>query len=178
MIASNLPIILCTFIIVILSAILLLRPTFLHYIHNYQVRVRPVKSSKDTSASEPKNSVILIACMTIGQIMLSALPSLADKRAVELLTFANYRTPKHLAIYTGVRTIAAGTILFLGIVAGASSAINFVLSVPAAILGWLMPNFFLSQRAKRRQQQIVKELPIIIDLMIVCAQAGLGMLQA
>jgi len=41
----------------------------------------------------------------------------------------------------------------------------------------LIPNFFLAGRAKKRQTQILRELPIVIDLMIVCAQAGLGMLQ-
>ncbi len=41
-----------------------------------------------------------------------------------------------------------------------------------------MPNFFLGGRVKKRQNQILKELPTIIDLLIVCAQAGLGLLMA
>jgi tight adherence protein C len=47
-----------------------------------------------------------------------------------------------------------------------------------AIPTWIMPNFFLGSRVKKRQDQILKELPVIIDLLIVCAQAGLGMMLA
>jgi len=47
-----------------------------------------------------------------------------------------------------------------------------------AIPSWIMPNFFLGGRAKARQAQVLKELPIILDLMIVCAQAGLGLMLA
>ena len=47
-----------------------------------------------------------------------------------------------------------------------------------AIPTWIMPNFFLGGRVKKRQDQILKELPVIIDLLIVCAQAGLGMMLA
>lgn len=173
---SNPMIMFSTFALVALSAILLARPIFMHHVHVYQVRVRPVRDDKRSAAEKPKDSFILNACMFIGQLMLTSLPALADKRAIVLLTFANYRTPDHLAIYTGIRTVMAGGALFLGMLAAATNPINFVLAIPAAVLAWLIPNFFLAARAKQRQNKILKELPIIIDLMIVCAQAGLSML--
>ncbi len=51
-----------------------------------------------------------------------------------------------------------------------------VLSVPAGIAAWMVANFFLAGRVRKRQQTLLKELPIVIDLLLVCAQAGLGLL--
>ncbi len=160
-----------------LLGLLLLKPMFAQYVHAYEVRVRPRKTDvPGTSAEIPKDSKLLKTLMTIGQLTLSAFPGLADKRAISLLTIANYRTPDHLAIFTGVRACGAASILGLGIVASSSNPFNLILSVPAAVGAWLMPNFFLAKRANERKDRVLKELPVVIDLMIVCAQAGLGLL--
>lgn len=166
-----------TFSVCLAAGLLFLRPVMGIYVDQYAVRVRPRKESDETAADKPKDSAILLLARTIGELVLSVMPALADKRTVELLTQANYRTPQHLAIYIGIRSMVSGSVLFLGVLAAASNPINLILSVPAAVLGWLIPNFFLAGRVKKRQAQVLRELPIIIDLMIVCAQAGLGMLQ-
>ncbi len=166
-----------TFSVCLAAGLLFLRPVMGIYVDQYAVRVRPRKEGDDTAAEKPKDSALLLLCRTVGELVLSVMPALADKRSVELLTQANYRTPQHLAIYIGIRSLVSGGVLFLGVLAAASNPINLILSVPAAVLGWLIPNFFLAGRVKKRQTQVLRELPIIIDLMIVCAQAGLGMLQ-
>src|SRR4029453_10140815 len=53
---------------------------------------------------------------------------------------------------------------------------NILLSVPIALCGWMIPNFFLASRVKARQNEILRELPTVIDLLIVCSQAGFGLL--
>lgn len=159
-----------------LLGLLLFKPVFSQYVHAYQVRVRPRKDDQLCAAEKPRDSAILKTFETIGQLTLSSFPALADRRAVTLLTYANYRTPSHLAIYTGIRATGAASILGLGVIAAAGNPINLVLAIPAAVLAWLMPNFFLSKRASDRKDKLLKELPIVIDLMIVCAQAGLGLL--
>lgn len=165
-----------TFTLIALLGLLLFKPMFSRYVHAYHVRVRPRKDDQLCAAEKPKDSAILKSFMTIGQVTLSAFPALADRRAMTLLTVANYRTPNHLAIFTGIRATGAASILGLGLIAAASNPINLVLSVPAAVVAWLMPNFFLAKRANDRKDQVLKELPVVIDLMIVCAQAGLGLL--
>lgn len=167
---------LLTFATIALIGLLLCKPLFSQYVYAYQVRIRPHKNNELCAAEKPKDSAILNTLLSIGQITLSTLPALADRRAIMLLTFANYRTPDHLAIYTGIRTTGAACILGLGLIAAASNPLNLVLAVPAAIVAWLMPNFFLSKRANDRKDQVLRELPTVIDLMIVCAQAGLGLL--
>lgn len=165
-----------TFGTMALLGLLMFKPVFSQYVDAYQVRVRPRKDDQLCAAEKPRDSVILKTFETIGQLTLGSFPALADRRAVTLLTYANYRTPSHLAIYTGIRATGAASILGLGMIAAVGNPINLVLAIPAAVLAWLMPNFFLSMRARDRKDKLIKELPIVIDLMIVCAQAGLGLL--
>jgi tight adherence protein C len=41
-----------------------------------------------------------------------------------------------------------------------------------AILGFLLPSFWLSMRVRKRQMQIFFDLPDVLDLMTVCVEAG------
>src|SRR5580658_8089948 len=104
-----------TFGIVVGAGLLLMQPVFTQYVDTYAVRVRPRKEKEETVGEQPKDSSLLIICRTIGDIVLSVLPGLADKRTVELLIQGNYRTQAHLAIYMGIKSIVAGTAIFVGL---------------------------------------------------------------
>jgi tight adherence protein C len=167
-----------TFVVVIGAGLLLMQPVFTQYVDTYAVRVRPRKEKEDTGADQPKDSALLAFLRTVGELVLSVLPGLADKRTLQLLTQANYRTQAHLAIYIGIKSVVAGCTIMMGLLNAAGNPIMLLLTPFSAFLGWIMPNFFLGGRVKKRQNQILKELPTIIDLLIVCAQAGLGLLMA
>ncbi len=169
---------LLTFLGVAGFGLLLMRPVFAQYVDSYAVRVRPRKALDDSSAEKPHDSALLTLMRTIGELVLSLMPALADRRTVQLLTEANYRTPAHLAIYMGIKSTIVAIVVFLGIMSASGSPMMLFMCIPAAGFGWFMPNFFLSGRAKGRQNEILKELPTMIDLLIVCAQAGLGLLMS
>jgi len=168
-----------TFIVVIGFGLLLMQPVFAQYVDTYAVRVRPRKIKTAESVQEqPHNDTLLLFFRTVGEFVLTVMPGLADKRTVQLLTEGNYRTPAHLAIYTGIKSSFAVVCVFLGLLAQVGGVFGILLCVPAAVLGWLFPNFFLAGRVRKRQNLILSELPTMIDLLIVCAQAGLGLLMA
>ncbi len=169
---------LLTFLGVAGFGLLLMRPVFAQYVDSYAVRVRPRKAVEDTAAEKPHDSALLKLMRTAGELVLSLMPALADRRTVQLLTEANYRTPAHLAIFIGIKSSVVAIVVFLGIMTAAGNPMMLFMCIPAAGFGWFMPNFFLSGRVKKRQDEILKELPTMIDLMIVCAQAGLGLLMA
>ena len=78
----------------------------------------------------------------------------------------------------GVKSLVAGVAIFMGLMGATSNPMLLLLMPFSALLGWVMPNFFLAGRVKKRQNEILRELPTIIDLLIVCAQAGLGLMLA
>jgi tight adherence protein C len=166
-----------TFVVVIGFGLVLMQPVFAQYVDTYAVRVRPRKEKGDELAQEqPHNDTMLLFLRTVGELVLSVMPGLADKRTVQLLMMGNYRTPAHLAIYTGLKTMVVSVFVFFGLLANVGNVFGILLCVPAAILGWLFPNFFLAARVKKRQNLVLNELPTILDLLVVCAQAGLGLL--
>ncbi len=167
-----------TFGVVVGAGLLLMQPVFTQYVDTYAVRVRPRKEKDEAIGEQPKDSTLLIVCRTVGELVLSVLPGLADKRTVQLLTHANYRTQAHLAIMMGVKSLVAGVAIFMGLMGATSNPMLLLLMPFSALLGWVMPNFFLAGRVKKRQNEILRELPTIIDLLIVCAQAGLGLMLA
>jgi pilus assembly protein TadC len=169
---------LLVFITVLGAALFLAQPYFTQYVESYAVRTRPRKAKAELTAIQPQNSDILFLCKIVGEFALRVLPGIVDKRTQELLAFANYRSEAHLAIYIGIRLLVASACLLLSLIAALGSSTGLLLSAPATLMAWLLPNFFLAGRARKRQHQILRELPVLIDLLIVCAQAGVGLLAA
>lgn len=164
-------------IIVILTAYIVLRPVITQYTHDYYLRTKPLKEKTGSSAPEaPKDSQILLLCKTLGELVLSMLPALADKSSIQNLIEANYRTPEHLAIFIGCKTLCVIVVSgFLLLMATTNPGLIFVALI-AAPMAWIFPNFTLIGRVKKRKAEILRELPTVVDLLIVCAQAGLGLL--
>ncbi len=167
-----------TFVAVVGLGLVLLQPVFTQYVDTYAVRVRTRKQTDETAAEAPKESTLLAVCKTIGEVVLGLLPGLADKRTSALLIQGNYRTTQHLAMFIGIKTlfVLASVVICLMSAAGNGDPKMIFFSPVIALVGWAIPNFFLAQRVRKRQTDILKELPTIIDLLIVCAQAGLGLL--
>ncbi len=110
----------------IIFGLLVMQPLFTQYVDQYAVRVRP--KEKDVEGENgPKDSTITQVCRTVGELVLSVLPACADRRTVELLNAGNYRTPQHLAIYIGIRSIIAAGAVFLGLIASTGNAFNLIL---------------------------------------------------
>src|ERR1700679_4397913 len=95
--------------VVVGAGLLLMQPVFTQYVDTYAVRVRPRKEKEEAVGEQPKDSTLLIICRTCGEIVLSILPGLADKRTVQLLTQGNYRTQAHLAIFIGIKSLVSGS---------------------------------------------------------------------
>ena len=165
------------FITVLCIARLITQPLIAQYVNHYAVLVRPRKVPEAITPAVQDSSVLL-AFKLIGEVSLTTIPSIADAKTIQLLTIANYRTPAHLAIYTGIRVVVAGFSLALSLIASVGNPMGLFLALPVGIIAWIIPNFFLVRRAKERQALILRELPTVIELLVVCAQAGLSLMGA
>jgi tight adherence protein C len=80
--------------------------------------------------------------------------------------------------FVAAQVLTAGILLLLWIVvaglADVSGVIYFAGMPAAAIGGWTLPSFVLSRRIGQRFHQIDKDLPNLIDLLVVMVEAGVG----
>lgn len=96
------------------------------------------------------------------------------------LTHAGYRGEEAVTVYyllkalaTIVFALAGGLIALQALRAGST---GILLSTGAgAALGMIVPSWMLDKRVKRRQTEIVNGFPDVLDLLVACTEAGLGL---
>jgi len=97
----------------------------------------------------------------------------------KMLVAAGIKQDK-IAMFMGVKlflTIALTLtyLVFYGIPVEKDFTMRLVISIALAILGYLLPTFWLRNRLKKRQIRIFHDLPDLLDLMTICVEAGLSM---
>lgn len=98
------------------------------------------------------------------------------------LIAAGYRSPSALTTYLGIRAIFFVVVLGLALLFRTSITANpilqIVIPVAAGFAGWFAPSFVLDHLIGARNHRIRRGLPDVLDLMVVCVEAGLGLDQA
>jgi tight adherence protein C len=93
------------------------------------------------------------------------------------LTFAGYHKPSHAITYS-ICELAFPAVAFLAVILVFGFARGMIYAILAAIIGYLIPGFYIARRVKKRQKAIQNGLPDALDLLIVCLEAGLAIDQA
>jgi tight adherence protein C len=92
---------------------------------------------------------------------------------------AGYRHPKNTAIYYGIQALGALLLpmpyLLANLVHGRMAAGNLTGLILLAGLGFYTPKLFLYFKVNGRQDRIDRALPDVLDLLIVCVEAGLSL---
>lgn len=95
------------------------------------------------------------------------------------LVWAGFDNPRGVLIFLGCKVVMAGGLAYSYTLYGL--AIQRVLpqilltSVILGVIGFFLPDFCLSQRIKGRQRMIRNALPDVLDLLVVCVEAGMGL---
>jgi tight adherence protein C len=94
------------------------------------------------------------------------------------LAWAGYHSPESVLVFVGAKVIlalAAGASYFVyGLLVQRLLPGVLQMSLVLAVLGFFLPDFWLRNRIKARQREVVNALPDILDLLMVCVEAGLG----
>ncbi len=102
--------------------------------------------------------------------------SQAEMSVVQMrLTRAGYRDEAAIKIFYGSKVLVP---LVLGIAVFFSPWGNVFISLGAVGIGFLMPDFWLGRRIARRQKKIRLGMPDVLDLLVICIEAGLSLDQA
>ena len=106
-----------------------------------------------------------------------------DTSAMRLrLIQACYPNPSAVPLYLGSRiglplALGAGMMILMPLL-GQPWAVAVLAAVWAALVGYVLPTFYIRSRISRRQREMQKALPDALDLLVVCVEAGLGLNQA
>ncbi|MFL5229735.1 MAG: type II secretion system F family protein, partial [Microvirga sp.] len=105
-----------------------------------------------------------------------------ERRLIRLqLVQAGFFDQRAVAIFFGARIAAAamlglGMLLALPVLRPEMTSTNLWLAtIGAAIAGYFAPSFYVKRRIARRADQHRMGFPDFMDLMVVCAEAGLSM---
>jgi tight adherence protein C len=93
--------------------------------------------------------------------------------------FLSSSTPHSFQIVRVLSTIVFGVVgAAVGITLRKPTSTILIFAVIGVLLGFLGPGIILRRRAHKRQLAISRELSDVLDLLVVCVEAGLGLFEA
>ncbi|MDC0663758.1 type II secretion system F family protein [Marinobacter sp. SS21] len=110
----------------------------------------------------------------------------ADKkvrnRTYNQLRHAGIYTPGAVNTFYGAKlglTLLLPTVAMFSVqLLGASFATVMLVAASAGIVGYVLPSYWLNRAVRRRSTSLRRGLPDTLDLLVVCTEAGLGLVAA
>jgi tight adherence protein C len=96
-----------------------------------------------------------------------------DDELAYRLGVAGYRKPEDVNTYLSAKLLSPVLGLLLATFTGRDNMLLWSLLLGAA--GFFAPDIFLMSAMKRRKSKLALALPDVMDLMVICMEAGLGM---
>ena len=150
---------------------------FIHIILNpVKRRIEGVKHQAKAVSSKGRADDLLHRLGT------TLIPKAEEKRAklAYRLETAGYRSAYAMAYFYGIKLIGfmlAPVLVLGGIVLLTNRAVldDLNIAILAGLIAFLAPSYWLKRIVRKRQEKLRKALPDVLDLMVVCTEAGLGL---
>jgi tight adherence protein C len=92
---------------------------------------------------------------------------------------AGYRNESAIKVFYGMKVLLPVILCIIALVTGLAHMLSaFFVYATALGLGFLGPDFWLGRQITKRQKKITKGLPDVLDLLVICIEAGLSLDQA
>jgi len=91
---------------------------------------------------------------------------------------AGFRDESAVKIFYGSKFIVPVLLCLLAFITRVASFSPFFIYIMCLGLGFLIPDFWLGRRITKRQSKIRRGLPDVLDLLVICIEAGLSLDQA
>ena len=106
----------------------------------------------------------------------------SGEKLQQTLAQAGYLKSTAAQTYQVTRVLLAIAGGFLGLVIGlifhTSAASPLLFALGGVGIGIFVPSYYLGRRARLRQAEIAKQLSDVLDLLVVCVEAGMGLFEA
>jgi len=88
---------------------------------------------------------------------------------------AGYRKDSTVRIFNGCKFVIPITLAAVALVTGLGALSPFFVYAVCLGIGYLAPDFWLGRKIKTRQSKIRRGLPDVLDLLVICIEAGLSL---
>lgn len=132
---------------------------------------------------DAENPPVLARFLGLISPLAAQLPLVGEKDRIKLLKLMNvagFRSPEAINLMLSAKLacgVLVGTVVYGAVVSGdqpMATGMRAFISLPVGIvLGAMAPEFYVKWLAKRRRKRISKAVPDALDLMVICAEAGL-----
>ena len=146
-------------------------------------QMQPTGQADDTISRrrrQVKSEQLLKVLQALGQQVGSGRKDTTAVR--QFLIQAGFSDPRAVSIYWASRVSLAAGLPILALFGlplfGAGSNQVFLAVLYFGALGWIGPAFYVRRRLKARQKEVQRALPDMLDMLVVCVEAGLGLNQA
>jgi tight adherence protein C len=131
---------------------------------------------QEQSFAEKQKDRVRDTLASLGKLVLGS--SDQTPRTQLLMMRAGYRSPEALSAMSGFKLLMPVVLVALVFATGIYRWNPYMFPVIAAVLGYLLPETWLTWRVSARQHRLRRGLPDGLDLLVICVEAGLGLDQA
>jgi tight adherence protein C len=150
-----------------------------------EAMIKRISEAINPKKKQEKNisTVIKQTGLSVGQIVERfehMLPK-SDKEVsvvMQRLTRAGYRNEHAVKMFYGAKVVCPLLLCAIAGVTGIANLGPFFVYLIALGLGFLGPDFWLGKKIDARQKKITRGLPDVLDLLVICMEAGLSLDQA
>jgi tight adherence protein C len=97
---------------------------------------------------------------------------------MQRLTQAGYREESAVKVFYGFKVLMPLLLCAVAAISGVAHSSPFLFYAACLGIGFIGPDFWLGQMIKKRQKKIRRGLPDVLDLLVVCMEAGLSLDQS
>jgi tight adherence protein C len=140
----------------------------------------PAQERPTTNPAELR--VALMRAVTgFGQWVLRSgmVPARTRSELETMLSASGLRGPQGVAVFVGCKILLVGALPAAAWVTSrdwaVSSLVHLIVPVGAGVLGLVAPDWLVGRQRKKYQDRLERALPDALDMMVICAQAGLGL---
>lgn len=146
------------------------------------VKIRAAQGVFDDDAPQDENFGRMLFKWAASRVPAPNMDTPSGEKLQQALVQAGFigsSTPHTFQVFRVMATVAAAAAGMLGgFFFGKPAPVIIVFGMVGCVIGFVGPSMILQRRARNRQLAISRQLSDVLDLLVVCVEAGLGLFEA